>query len=56
MPIPKGSYYRMRTYPSGKKVRLTFDRAGNVIEVTAIKPKATKSRRRLNRARRRIGL
>jgi len=56
MPTPKGAYTRIRTYASGKKARLTFDRAGNVIEVKAVKPKATKSRRRLNRARRRIGL
>lgn len=34
MPLPKGTRYRWKTYPSGEKVRLAFARGSNkVIEV-----------------------
>ena len=34
MPLPKGTRYRWKTYPSGEKVRLAFARGSNkVVEV-----------------------
>ena len=57
MPLPKNTRYRVRTYPSGKRVRLAISPGGRVIETkTMRKIKQTKSRKRLTRKRRRIGL
>ena len=33
MPLGQGIRYRWKTYPSGKKVRLAFNRSGTVVEV-----------------------
>jgi hypothetical protein len=55
MPLGRGVYYRIKTFPSGKRVRLAF-KNGRVIETKAIVSKPTKSGKRLARARRRIGL
>ncbi len=48
-------HYRVKTYPSGKRVRqaLIGDR---VVETKSMPTKQTKSRKRLSRARRKIGL
>lgn len=56
MPVPKGTYYRIRTYPSGKKVRLAISPSGRVLEVTPVisKVKRTKTGKRLAKRRRRI--
>jgi hypothetical protein len=31
MPLPKGTRYRWKTYPSGKKVRLAFGKGTNKV-------------------------
>lgn len=56
MPVPKGSYYRIKTYPSGKKVRLTIEPGGRIIEATPVmsRTRKTKIGKRLARLRRRI--
>ncbi len=56
MPLPYGAYYRVRTYPSGKKVRLAISSEGRILEVTSVvsKVKRTKTGRRLAVRRRRI--
>lgn len=57
MPLGKGARYRYKTYPSGKRVRLAFDRSGRVIETRAApKAKLTKTRKRLQRRQRKIGI
>jgi len=51
----KGIRYRVRTYPSGKRVRLAFI-GDRVVESTPMpRIKQTKTKRRLKNARRRIG-
>ena len=59
MPVPFGAYHRIKTFPSGKRVRLTFLN-GRVIETKAVgsgKRTGAKSKtgKSLRRARRRIG-
>ena len=56
MPLGKGVYYRIRTYPSGKRVRLAISPSGRILEATAVTSKADKTRtgKRLARRRRRI--
>lgn len=41
MPIPGGGKYRVVTEPDGTKVRLHFDRRGNVNEAKNLKTGAT---------------
>ena len=36
MPRPKGTYYKIRTYPSGKKVRMAISPSGRVLESTPV--------------------
>ncbi len=56
MPLPRGTYYRIKTFPSGKRVRLAILN-GRVIETKVVaRTKQTKARKSLRRARRRIGL
>jgi hypothetical protein len=57
MPMPKGTYYRVKTYASGKKVRLAISPDGRILEATPVVSKVTKTRtgKRLARRRRRIG-
>ena len=41
MPLPEGTRYRVKTMPSGKKVRLAFAKGTNkVIEAKSLKSKA----------------
>lgn len=55
MALPRGAYYRIRTYQSGKRVRQTILN-GRVIEIKSMpRIKQTKTRRALKRRRRRIG-
>lgn len=56
MIAPYGSYYRIRVFPSGKRVRqLVLN--GRVLETQDMaRTKQTKAKRSLRRARRRIGL
>lgn len=58
MPLPKGAYYRIKTYPSGKKVRLGVSAEGKILESTPIglKQKRSKTRgyKRLEKRKRRI--
>ena len=55
-PLPRGAYYRVRTYPSGKKVRLAISSEGRILEATPVasRVKRTKTGRRLAARRRRI--
>ena len=56
MPVPRGTQYRYRTYPSGKRVRLAILN-GRVIESKSMpKVRVTKTQKRLNKKRRRIGM
>ena len=56
MSLPQGAYYRIRTYPSGKRVRLTISASGRILESTPVvsKSKRTKTGKRLAARRRRI--
>jgi len=56
MPLPQGAFYRTRTYPSGKKVRLAISSDGRILEATPVvsKSKRTRTGRRLATRRRRI--
>ena len=55
MALPRGAYYRIRTYQSGKRVRQTVLN-GRVIETRAMpRIKQTKTRQALKRRKRRIG-
>ena len=56
MPLPQGAYYRTRTYPSGKKVRLAISADGRILEATPVvsKVRRTKTGKRLAARRRRI--
>jgi len=56
MRFPNGSYHRLYTYPSGKKVRLTVSPEGRILESVPARSKAkrTKVGRRLAARRRRI--
>ena len=56
MPLPQGAYYRTKTYPSGKRVRLAISSDGRILEATPVVNKArrTKTGRRLAARRRRI--
>lgn len=56
MPLPSGTYYRTKTYPSGKKVRLAISPGGRILEATPVvsKVKRTKTGKRLAARRRRI--
>ena len=53
MSIP--AYSKIKVYPNGKRVRMYYDTGGNVVKVTPIVRKQTKSRKRLAKAHRRIG-
>lgn len=58
MPLPAGTKYRVKTYSSGKRVRLAFwgDRVIETKELPGVgRRKTTKTRKHLNRTRRRIG-
>lgn len=54
--LPRGAYYKTKTYPSGKKVRLTISAGGKILESTPVVSKSnrTKTGKRLARRRRRI--
>ena len=56
MPLPRGAFYRTKTYPSGKKVRLAISSEGRILEATPVvsKVKRTKTGKRLAARRRRI--
>jgi len=56
MPLPRGAYYRTKTYPSGKKVRLAISSDGRLLEVTPVvsKVRRTKTGKRLAARRRRL--
>jgi len=56
MPLPAGAYYRTKTYPSGKRVRLAISVDGRILEATPVvsKAKRTRTGRRLAARRRRI--
>lgn len=56
MPLPRGTHYRIWTYPSGRRVRLAISRDGRVLEVIPYpsKVKKTKTGKRLAKRRRRI--
>ena len=56
MPLPRGAYYKVRTYPSGKKVRLAISAEGRILEATPIvsKVRRTRTGKRLAARRRRI--
>ena len=55
-PLPAGAYYRVKTYPSGKKVRLAISSGGRILEAVPVvsKAKRTTTGRRLAARRRRI--
>jgi hypothetical protein len=58
MPVRNNNvYYRVKTYASGKKVRLAISTDGRILEATPVvsKVKRTKTGKRLARRRRRIG-
>jgi len=56
MMLPRGAYHKIKTYPSGRKVRLTISESGRILESTPVFAKArrTKTGRRLATRRRRI--
>ena len=56
MPLPRGTYYRIKTYPSGRRVRLAISPSGRVLESNPYpsKVKRTKTGKRLAKRRRRI--
>jgi hypothetical protein len=56
MPMASGVYYRIRTYPSGKKVRLAISESGRILESMPVLAKTHRSKtgRRLAARRRRI--
>ena len=56
MPVPKGTYYRIKTYPSGRRVRLAITPNGRIIEITPLSKKTSKTKtgKRLASRRRRI--
>ena len=56
MPLPVGTQYRVRSYPSGKRVRLAM-LGGRIIETKPMPSiRQTKTKRSLRNRRRRIGL
>ncbi len=56
MPVPPGTRFRVKTLPSGKRVRLTITSDDRVIETKVLrnKTKRTKTGKRLAARRRRI--
>jgi len=56
MSLPFGTYHKIKTYPSGKKFRLTISSSGRILESVPVvsKVKRTKIGRRLAARRRRI--
>jgi len=56
MLLPRGTYYRIKTYPNGKRVRLAISPSGRILEATPVTSMArqTKTGRRLSRRLRRI--
>ena len=56
MPLPRGVFFKIKTYPSGKKVRLAISAEGRILEATPVVSKArkTKTGKRLAARRRRI--
>ena len=54
-PLPRGTYHRIKTFPSGKRIRLAILN-GRVIETKVMtRAKRTKTQKSLKKARRRIG-
>ena len=55
MPVPPGTRFRVKTFPSGKRVRLTITSDDRVIETKVLpnKTKRTKVGKRLAARRRR---
>lgn len=56
MSLSLGTYHKLKTYPSGKRVRLTISSSGRILESTPVVSKARRTRtgRRLAARRRRI--
>ena len=56
MTLSYGTYHKIKTYPSGKRVRLTISSSGRILESTPVVSKArrTKTGKRLAARRRRI--
>jgi len=56
MPLGRGVYYRVKTYPSGKRVRLAISSSGRILEAVPVVSRAsrTKTGKRLARRRRRL--
>jgi hypothetical protein len=56
MPILDGTYHRIRTYPSGKKMRLTISGSGRILEAVPVMRRIGRTRtgQRLAARRRRI--
>ena len=50
----RGVRYRIKTLPSGKKVRQTISPTGRIVRATPVKTNRTRTGRRLNKRRRRI--
>jgi len=56
MALPRGTRYRVHTYPSGKKVRLAIGPNGRILESTPVHSRVSNTRtgKRLATRRRRI--
>lgn len=56
MPLPRGTYHRIKTYPSGRRERLAISPDGRILERTPYpsKVRKTKTGKRLAKRRRRI--
>jgi len=56
MPVLEGTRYRVKTLPSGKRVKQTIAPNGRIIKVVPLRSKVnrTKTGERLNKRRRRI--
>lgn len=46
MPLPKGTRFRVKTFPSGKRVRLAFKKGTNKVIETKSLGKKKKSKKR----------
>ncbi len=58
MPLLKRTYRRLKTLPSGKKVRQTISCSGRVLETVPVRNRADKTRtgKRLKKRRERINI
>jgi len=45
MPLPKGTRVRVKTYPSGKRVRLAFKKGTNKVIETKSMPRKKRTRK-----------